>query len=120
MTATADEPQGALEDRVETLETGQSRMSAKLDEILGLVSGKAGKVHAAAEQHEEAKLGRPSTIEEQVRAELAKAEQDKAARAEAEQQKSEAQQIREQIAKLTEAKPVQPQPRRQRVMWGKQ
>jgi hypothetical protein len=114
------DPQAGLEDRVESLETGQSRISAKIDEILGLVSGKAAKVHKAAEQHEETKLGRPSTIAEQVRAELAEAEQDKAAKDAAQQQQTEQQQIREQIAKLTEAKPVQPQPRRQRVMWGKQ
>lgn len=112
------DPQAGLEDRVESLETGQSRISAKIDELLGIVAGK-GKLHEAAEQHEEQHLGRPTTIEEQVRAELAKAERDKAAADAAEGEKSERATIREQLAKLTEAKPQPPQPRRERAMWGK-
>jgi hypothetical protein len=104
-----------LEDRVESLETGQSKILSKLDEILGI----GGRPHKAAEQHEEQHLDRPSSIEEQVRAELARADAERKAAADAEAEKSERQTIREQIAKLTEARPEQPQPRRQRVMWGK-
>ena len=104
-----------LEDRVERLESGQSKILSKLDELLGSGS----KAHETAEQHTEQRLDRPSTIEEQVRAELQRAEQEKAKQADAEKDKSERQTIREQLAKLTEAKPQAPQPRRQRVMWGK-
>jgi len=116
MATETDPPEGAdHEDRIERLETGQGKILSKLDEILG--SG--GKIHAAAEEHEETKLGRPSSIEDQVRAELARADTEKAKAKAAEDDKSERQTIREQLAKLTEARPEQPQPRRQRVMWGK-
>jgi hypothetical protein len=107
-----DKPE--LEDRVERLETGQNRILSKLDELLG--SG--GKAHAAAEAHEEKHLDRPTTIEEQVRAELARKDAEAKTAADADAEKSERQTIKDQIAKLTESKPVAPQPRRQRVMWG--
>jgi len=106
-----------LEDRVESLETGQGKISSKLDELISML-GTGSKAHAAAEAHEEKHLDRPSTIEEQVRAELERAEAEKAKAAEGEAQKSEWQQMKDNVAKLTEAKPVAPQPRRQRVMWG--
>lgn len=109
-----DDKPDALEDRVERLETGQNRILSKLDELLGTGS----KAHAAAQEHEEKHLDRPSTIEEQVRAELARKDAEAKAAADADAEKSERQTIKEQIAKLTEAKPVAPQPRRQRVMWG--
>ena len=65
------------------------------------------------------KLDRPSEVQEMVRMELERAEAEKRRQADAESEKSERQTIREQLAKLTEGKPVQPQPRRQRIMWGK-
>lgn len=108
-----DEPDG-LEDRVERLESGQNKILSKLDELLGTGS----KAHETAEEHTERKLDRPSTIEEQVRAELARADAEKKKAADAESEKSERQTIKDQLAKLTESPPVQPQPRRQRVMWG--
>jgi hypothetical protein len=106
-----------LEDRVERLETGQGRVTSKLDEVLALL-GSGGRAHAAAQQHEEQHLDRPSTVEEQVRAELARKDAEAKAAADADAEKSERQTIREQIAKLTESKPAAPQPKRQRVMWG--
>lgn len=74
--------------------------------------------HAEAEARTERRLDRPSTVEEQVKAELAKAraDQDRAAAAEAE--KSERQTLREQVAKLAEVKPEPPERRSTRVMWG--
>jgi hypothetical protein len=103
-----------MADEPADTETRLDRLERKLDELL------AGRTpaHAKAEAHEEQHLDRPSTIEEQVRAELARAEQEKAKADADEQAKSEQQTIREQLAKLTESKPVAPQPRRQRVMWG--
>jgi transposase len=104
-----------LEDRVASLEDGQSKIMNKLDELIG-------GVHTKAAEHQETRLGRPSSVEDQVRAELdrkdreAKAAAEKEAEKEAE--KSERQTMREMLAKLTEAPPVQPQPRRQRAMWG--
>jgi hypothetical protein len=109
--ARTDPPEGDLGDRVDRLETGQGQIMAKLDQLIG-------GAHSKAEQHQEDKLGRPSTMEDMVRAELARKDQETAAKAEKDADKSERQTIKETLARLTEAKPVQPQPRRQRVMWG--
>jgi hypothetical protein len=109
-----DDKPGALEDRVERLETGQSKILSKLDELLGTGS----KTHAAAQHHQEQRLDRPTTIEEQVRAELARKDAEAKAAADSDAEKSERQTIKDQLAKLTEAKPAVPQPKRQRVMWG--
>jgi hypothetical protein len=100
-----------LTGRVESLETGQGKILAKLDELLG-------GAHAKAEKHEERRLDRPSTVEEQVRAELDRKDREAKSAAEKDAEKSERESMRETLAKLTEAAPVQPQPRRQRVMWG--
>lgn len=104
-----------LEDRVERLESGQNKILNKLDELLG--SGSPAQAKAQERQAEH--LDRPSSVQEMVQAELRKADQERKAAADAEADKSERQTIRETLAKLTEAKPEQPQPRRQRVMWGK-
>jgi hypothetical protein len=111
-----NEPDG-LEDRVERLETGQGKLASKIDEVLSLL-GTGSKAHVAAEAHEEKHLDRPSTIEGMVVAELARKDAEAKATADADAEKSERQTIKEQIAKLTESKPVAPQPRRQRIMWG--
>ncbi len=102
----ADEP-ADTEDRMDRLER-------KLDELLAA----KGPAHAAAEAHEEKHLDRPTTTAEMVRAELARARQEDAAAAKAEAEKSEVQQIKDNLARLTEQAPAAPQPRRQRVMWG--
>jgi uncharacterized protein (UPF0335 family) len=113
-----DPPGGELEDRVERLETGQTTITGKLDEVLAKLGGLGGQAHDAAAAHEAAKLDRPSSVEEQVRAELARAEAERKAAADADADKSERQQIKDTVAKLTEVAPVPPQPRRERLMWG--
>jgi hypothetical protein len=97
-------------DDIDT-ETRLDRLERKLDELLA-----AG--HTTAERHEEQHLDRPTSVQEMVQAELRKADSERAAQAEKDAAKSEQQTIREQIAALTEAKPVAPQPRRQKLMWG--
>ena len=108
----SDDTAPDLEGRVEHLETGMGKILGKLDELL---TGGRKK----AEDHEADKLDRPTAVEEQVRAELARAEQEKAAKAKAEGEKTEKQTMAQRLAKLEEQPPVQPQPRRQRAMWGK-
>jgi hypothetical protein len=110
----ADDTEGApdLEGRVEHVETAVDRIVSKLDELLGGGRKKA-------EDHEADKLDRPTEVQEQVRAELARAEQEKAAKAMADGDKAEKQTMAQRLAKLEEAPPVQPQPRRQRAMWGR-
>jgi len=108
-----DSGEAALEQRVERLETGQSQVLAKLDQLLGL-RGKGGQ----GDDGETAPGGRPD-VAEQVRLELARAEQEKAAAAKAEAEKQEHETLRQRLAKLTEVTPAPPQPRRQRAMWGR-
>jgi hypothetical protein len=112
----SDQDAPDLEGLVESLETGQSRILSRLDELLG-------RGHAAAEEHEEKRLGRPEEVREQVRLELEREKAEAAEQAKKDGEKAErqtmAQQLAEMRAKLTETPPVQPQPRRQRVMWGK-
>ena len=111
MAAETDPPETGLEDRVERLETGQSKILSKLDEIIGGVHGKA-------EQRTEAKLDRPSSIEEQVRMELERKDREAAERAAKDADKGERETLAQRMAKLEEQAPVPPQPRRQRVTWG--
>jgi hypothetical protein len=103
-----------MPDEPADTETRLDRLERKLDELLaGENPG-----HATAQAHEERHLDRPSSIEEQVRMELAKAEREQQAAAEKDAEKSERQQIKDNLAKMMEQKPAPPQPRRQRVMWG--
>jgi archaellum component FlaC len=107
-----------LETRVGDLETKQDTMSGKLDQILGILSS-GSKTHEAAEQHEEQHLDRPTSVMEQVRAELARAKQEDADEAAAAQEKSELEDLKERVKGLGETRPQSPQPRRERAMWGK-
>lgn len=107
---------GSVEERVDRLETGQQTLSEKIDQILGIVSRKpSGQVTPPGERDP---AGRPASVEEQVQAELARAERERQAKADADAEKSDREQIREQLAKLQEAPPVQPQRRSERAMWG--
>jgi hypothetical protein len=102
-------------ERIQSLDSLSDRIGgieAKLDQLLG-------GAHDRAEKHEEKRLGRPSTVEEQVQAELARARREADEKAAAEQDKQERQSLASRLAALEERPPVQPQPRRQRVMWGK-
>ena len=109
-----DSGEAALEQRVDRLETGQSQVLAKLDQILGL-RGKDGQ----GDDGETAPGGRPVDVAEQVRLELARAEQEKADAEKAAAEKAEHETLRQRLAKLTEVTPAPPQPRRQRAMWGR-
>jgi hypothetical protein len=107
-----DPPEGDLTDRVERLETGQTSILGKLDQLL------AG-AHGKAEEHEEAKLGRPTSVADQVQAELDRRDAEAAAKATADADRAERQTLAQRLAKLAEAPPVRPEPRRQRYMWGR-
>ena len=107
---------GDLDDRVGRLETGQQTLSEKLDKLLGIVS--AGPPGKADEGGAPGPAGRPPDIGEQVRAELARAEQESAAKAAADAEKSDRETIKEQLAKLHEVAPQPPQRRSERIMWG--
>ena len=113
-----DQGESPLEQRVERLEAGQENTNSRLDEVLALlrkVTGGAPATHEAAEQQTEQHLDRPSSVAEQVRAELARKE---AQDAEAAEKKSVRDELAELRSKMTEKQPEPPQPRRQKVMWG--
>jgi hypothetical protein len=101
----ADEP-ASTENRLDRLEHMMEQLLAARPD------------HDKAQARQEQHLDRPSTVEEQVRMELAKAKTAEQDAADKDSEKSERQTIKDTLAKLTEAKPEQPQPRRQRLMWG--
>ena len=111
-----DTDSGSVEERVDRLEAGQQTLTQKLDQILGIVSRKPP--GQAAEDAGRGPAGRPASVEEQVQAELARAERERADAAAAEAEKSDREQIKEQLAKLHEVAPAPPQRRSTRVMWG--
>jgi lipoate-protein ligase A len=109
------------EQRLSHLETKQDQTDGKLDELIDMVrrfTGGRPVTHGQAERDTEDRLDRPSSVAEQVRAELAKARADADAEAAASADKSDRESMRERLARLEEKAPLPPQPRRQRVMWG--
>lgn len=107
---------GTLETRVGRLENGHDQMTRKLDEILGIISGEKPGDPAPPGP---GPGGRPGSVAEQVRAELARAEQEHARQKAENDQKTEQQTMAQRLAKLEEKKPEAPQPRRERLMFGK-
>jgi len=97
-------------ERIQSLDS----LSDRLDRIETLLSEQ----HPKAEKHEEEHLDRPTTVAEQVRAELARAEEEKAAEQKRAEKEAEQETLAQRLARLEESPPVQPQPRRQRIMWG--
>ena len=110
-----DQGETPLEQRVERLETGQQSIIEKLDQLIG---GKPV-THQQAEKDMDTHLGRPASLQEQVRAELQRAEQEKAAADAAAEKENKVETLAQRVAALTEVRPDPPQPRRQVVMWGK-
>jgi len=104
-----------LDARVTELEGKQSSMDGKLDELLALIKGDKDKVHDKSTEVVESRLDRGTSIQEQVRAELARAEQEQASSKAAQDEKES---LHARLAKLEETHPEPPQPRRQKVMWG--
>jgi hypothetical protein len=122
-TTSADDPGQATEqEQIDRLEQRQERTEGKLDELIGLVKGvlpwQPRQAQAQPSQQDDQPAGRPPTVEEQVRAELARGKAEADAAAQADTDKSEAETLRERVAKLEEKQPAPPQPRRERLMWG--
>jgi hypothetical protein len=97
-------------------ETRLDRLERKLDDLLAVR-------HVTAEHDEATRLGRPTTVEEQVRAELQRADDERKAQAAADADAADRQSVKEELAavkaKLAEAPPSEPVARRTRAMWGK-
>jgi hypothetical protein len=92
-----------------------SRIEDRLDALAAAVARLVPGSHGEAERRTEERLDRPSTVEEQVRAGLAK-EREEQARADQVRQANET--VAQRLAKLEETKPEPPERRSTRVMWG--
>lgn len=114
----ADDDKDGGEPTLEQISARQDSLESKLDKLLEMVGSRSPQ-HAAAEQHTERHLDRPSSVEEQVAAELARAKAEEKAAADKEAEKSERATLAERLAKLEEKAPAPPQPRRERAMWGR-
>lgn len=114
MTDTESERIQSIDSLAEKVE----QHDGKLDQILGvldrLTGGSATRpvTHERAQADEERHLDRSTSVAEQVRAELARAQAETT-------EKQEKESVAERLARLEEKAPLPPQPRRQRVMWGK-
>ncbi len=102
----------AEESRIQSIDA----LAEKVDRLAAMV----GKVLGGGDSAEPKAEPRGSTVEDQVRAELEKAERDRQAREAAEAKDREHAELREKVERLTETKPT-PAPRRStRIMWGGQ
>ena len=94
-------------------------LASKVDRLAELVAKVIPGSHAQAEQRVEERLDRPSTVEEQVKAELDKAKREEAERAAREARDADDKQLRETVAKLAEKPPEPPVRRATRLLgWG--
>ena len=96
------------------------RLEGKVDALAAAVARLVPGVHKASTEKVEARLDRPSTVEEQVQAELVKAREAEARDKAAADEKSEREQMKADLARLTESKPEPPVPMRQRLLgWSR-
>jgi len=104
----APDSQAAQDARLDRIEKAVDKLSALVE---GILPGS----HAEAQERTERNLDRPSSIEEQVQAELAKRDREAKDKTRDEEHTS----MREQLAKLREVPPAPPVPRRTRMLgWG--
>lgn len=95
---------GAEENRIHSLDSLNQKIDALASVVARLVPGS----HADAQQRVEQRLDRPSTVEEQVQAELARARQEEAEKTAREQREADFTSVKETVAKLTEKTPEPP------------
>lgn len=95
------------------------RVENKLDALIDVVNGLLPGTHGEAEQRTSERLDRPSSIEEQVKAELAKAEARRKQDEDAAAAKAEHESTRERLARLEELPPEPPARRATKLLgWG--
>lgn len=111
-TSEASAPDESTSERLSHVEAAVDRIESALARI---VPGS----HGEAEQRTQARLDRPSSVEEQVRAELAKADREKQAAAARDAERADAESVKERIARLEEKPPAPPRSRRTAALgWG--
>lgn len=114
-TTEADPPAGT-EDRLDRLETDVSEVKGDIKQILAkLLPGN----HAEAEHRTEEHLDRGSSLEDRVRAELARARKEDQDKTAADREKADAESMKERLARLEETPPAPPRSRRTALLgWG--
>lgn len=117
------DPAGGEAGRIQSLDEMGRRLDAqesKLDTLIESVSKLVPGSHAEAQQRTEDRLDRPSTVEEQVQAELARAREAQA-RADADQAAAtERETMAQRLAKLEEKPPAEPARRATQLLgWGR-
>jgi hypothetical protein len=93
-------------------------IESKLDVLIDKLSGKKDQAHAAAQEHTEERLDRPSTIAEEIRAQLEAQRQADAADAEKRSHADRLAAVEEKVTGMTEKTPETPPRRVERMMWG--
>lgn len=115
----ASETDTAESTRLDKIESEQERQGSALERIEHALARLVPTgSQPDAQQRTEERLDRPSSVEEQVRAELAKRDRQAAEQSAADEAKTERESIREQLAKLQEKPPAPPVSRATRLMWG--
>lgn len=95
------------------------RIESKVDTLADVVAKLVPGSHAEAQDREEARLDRPSTVEEQVRAELARRDKQAADDQAAAAAQTERETLQARLAKLEEQPPQPPVRRATKLLgWG--
>lgn len=118
--ADTDETTDTTEDApsIDELEQRVSGVESKLDLILDKLSGTRDQAHAAAEQHTEERLDRPSSIAEQIRAQLEETRAREAAEADKRSSADRLASLEERLSGMTEKPPEDPLRPVTRFIWG--
>jgi hypothetical protein len=116
----------ATTETTETGETGEPStrelagridgINAKLDALIDKLGSKSAGAHAAAEQHTEDRLDRPTTIADQIRQQL---EEQRAADAETAEKRGQADRlaaVEQRLAGMAEATPAPPERRIEKIL----
>lgn len=69
----------SLDQRFAEVKTEQDRQRGMLEQVLGKLGGAGHQAHAAAQQHEQDKLNRPTDVADEVRRQFAERDQAAAA-----------------------------------------
>lgn len=105
-------PEGTDHERI-------ARVESKVDTLVDAMNKLLPGSHAEAQQRTEERLDRGSTVEDQVRAELARAKEEEQAQAAKDAEKAEGESLKERLARLEEKPPAPPRSRRTAMLgWG--
>lgn len=115
-TEAADPGEGDRLDRIEATQQEQGATLQRISEALArIVPGS----RAESAERVEARLDRPSTVEEQVKAELARAKAEEKRQADEAAAKGERETIAQRVARLEEKPPAAPVRRATKILgWG--